>query len=382
MIAPPVADPFTGWRQSLYDGAAGMALLPIEQARTGGDAAAAAAWAATLLADPISAHPDTANMSYGAPAVAFALHCTAHGDFEPALQELDRHIIAVTQQRIHRAHARIDSGQPPRMSEYDLIRGLTGIGAYLLHRGHTHPLREVLRYLARLTEPLPSSPGQPGWWTSDAPSGRPDPQWPGGHANIGIAHGITGPLALLALAALRGITVPASSEAITRILLWLDQWQQSAGATAWWPELVTVADARFGSTHQDGPGRPSWCYGTPGITRAIQLAGLALNDSNRTRSAELALFGCVTDDKQLAALDNGTLCHGWAGLVHTTRRVADDARDPDMFPVQRLRQLQGQRSQPISGDDLLLGSTGIDLVHHANTYWPPVSSWDSCLLLA
>jgi hypothetical protein len=382
MIAPPAAEPFTGWRQSLYDGAAGMALLPIEQARSGGDPAAAATWASALLAKPVSAHPDTATLSYGAPAVAFALHCTADGNYESALQLLDRRIIDVTQQRIHRAHARIDAGQQPRMGEYDLIRGLTGIGAYLLHRGHAQPLREVLRYLARLTAPLPGRPGQPGWWTSDAPTGRPDPQWPDGHANIGIAHGITGPLALLALAAARGITVPASGDAITRILRWLDQCQQSIGVTAWWPEFVTAADARFGSTHQDGPGRPSWCYGTPGIARAIQLAGRALNDSGRTRTAELALFGCVTDDRQLAALDNETLCHGWAGLVHTTRRVAADAGDPSMFPVQRLHHLQHQRPQPVTGDDLLLGRTGIDLAHHANTCWPPASSWDTCLLLA
>ncbi|MGH8910153.1 MAG: lanthionine synthetase LanC family protein [Egibacteraceae bacterium] len=51
------------------------------------------------------------------------------------------------------------------------------------------------------------------------------------------------------------------------------------------------------SVQQPGPQRPSWCYGTPGLTRAQQLAALALGDRQRQRQAENALAGCITDDK-------------------------------------------------------------------------------------
>lgn len=37
------------------------------------------------------------------------------------------------------------------------------------------------------------------------------------------------------------------------------------------------------------PARPSWCYGTPGLARARQLAGLALRDLARQEAAEHAL---------------------------------------------------------------------------------------------
>lgn len=49
----------------------------------------------------------------------------------------------------------------------------------------------VLRYLVELTQPL-RMPGRtlPGWWCATGPAGRPDPRWPGGHANLGMAHGI------------------------------------------------------------------------------------------------------------------------------------------------------------------------------------------------
>src|SRR5262249_59670842 len=101
--------------------------------------------------------------------------------------------------RLPRAHQRIEARQRPALAEYDLIRGLTGIGAYLLHRGHDDQLRDVLAYLVRLTHPLTTLDGQtlPGWWTPRAPHDRPSPRWPGGHANLGLAHRITGPLDLL-----------------------------------------------------------------------------------------------------------------------------------------------------------------------------------------
>lgn len=58
------------------------------------------------------------------------------------------------------------------------MRGLTGLGAYLLHRDpHGELVRQVLAYLVRLTEPVPADDeaglSVSGWWTGDVPSGRP-----------------------------------------------------------------------------------------------------------------------------------------------------------------------------------------------------------------
>jgi hypothetical protein len=54
---------------------------------------------------------------------------------------------------------------------------------------------EVLHYLVRLTEPIAANDGiavrAPGWWTNDAPAGQPIGRFAGGHANFGMAHGIT-----------------------------------------------------------------------------------------------------------------------------------------------------------------------------------------------
>jgi hypothetical protein len=149
---------------------------------------------------------------------------------------------------------------------------------------------------------------------------------PGGHANLGMAHGISGPLALLALATRHNIIVPGQADAISRICTWLDRWQQTSPAGPWWPERITITELRAGTSSVIGPARPSWCYGTPGVARAQQLAGIALSDPARQHAAEDALTRCLADPAQLGRLTDTSLCHGWAGLAVTAWYAAIDAR--------------------------------------------------------
>jgi lantibiotic biosynthesis protein len=59
----------------------------------------------------------------------------------------------MTRRRLHAARDRLDAGARPSPGEYDLVRGLTGLGADLLRCGpDPRLLRHVLRYLVRLTE--------------------------------------------------------------------------------------------------------------------------------------------------------------------------------------------------------------------------------------
>jgi hypothetical protein len=245
----------------------------------------------------------------------------------------------------------------------------------------------VLAYLVRLTEPVHSN-GEtlPGWWYGQHPHDQPAQHWPGGHGNLGLAHGITGPLALLATAMRRGVTVTGHTEAITSICSWLDRWRVGSGPSAWWPGRITRAEWQAGATRQRGPQRPSWCYGTPGMARAQQLAALATNDRRRQRQAENALAGCVADQQQLAQLRDASLCHGWAGLLHTTRRVASDA-DDDSPLAAALPSLHARLEQHLSrsgppDDGLLEGRAGIQLAQQTNpTGQTSASRWDACLLL-
>jgi lantibiotic biosynthesis protein len=375
--------------QSLGRGAAGIALLHIERARTGrGSWTTAHEHVVAMTRSAVVAHGGC-SLFQGAPAVAYVLHLANQTAYANALATLDAHIDRATRERLRRAHERIDHGRLPALREFDLISGLTGLGVYQLHRhGSGELLEHVLRYVVRLCEPLSlDGIALPGWWTGNDTADYASEAWPGGHGNLGIAHGIGGPLALMASAARRGIHVPGQTDAIRSICSWLDQWQKGDGTAAWWPGTISMSELESGTLGQSGPQRPSWCYGTPGIARAQQVAGLALGDQARQHQAEATLLGCITDHRQLDQLDDASLCHGWAGLVQTTWRAVADA-DPGSSLANELPRLVSHLEEIPRPEDeqkkeeLLEGATGVYLTQITAT--PTVEhapAWDTCLLL-
>lgn len=368
--------------QSLAAGAAGITLLHSERAVSGhGNWSVARAWLATALGGELSAGDD-AGLFLGAPACAFAAHVAARGRpgvLTRALDQLDTSVTELTRHRLSLAHARLDRGDPTEFREYDLMRGLTGLGAYHLQRNHADSTHAVLSYLVRLTHPRPD--GLPGWWVGHAPTpGDCAPAFTDGHANLGMAHGIAGPLALLALAMRHGITVHGHVDALERICTWLDTWQQAHSSGPWWPYWITRTHVHDG-TPIAGPGRPSWCYGTPGLARAQQLAALAVGDTARQRTSEAALLGCLTDPEQRITLTEPGLCHGLAGLVQTTRRMAADAVTEELtehLPRLLIRLTEHQYTE---SREFLTGSAGVALaLHTADTSGS--CAWDASLLLS
>ncbi|KPM54765.1 lanthionine synthetase [Frankia sp. CcI49] len=374
--------------QSLADGAAGIALLHAERAH-----ASAERWepVQTWLTAATSGHVSVAmdsSLYAGAPAVAFALH-TAAGQsrrYTTARTALDQAVATIAHRRVDAANARIDRGEPGRFTEYDVISGLTGIGAHLLaHTPGDDALGRILAYLVRLTTPLNLGGEElPGWWCSHDPSQGNAPEFAGGHANLGMAHGAAGPLALLALAARAGIHVDGQTDAISRLSAFYDRWRQDSPAGPFWPQWITRANQHSAAPAQPGPGRPSWCYGTPGIARALQLAGLATGDTTRQNSAEQALAACIADSTQLAHLTDAGLCHGWAGLYQTVTRAAADATTDTLsrhLPTLAAFLLLSAPSTSGRAAGLLEGDTGIALVLHSVATGTPATGWDRCLLI-
>ncbi|MEV4515191.1 lanthionine synthetase C family protein [Dactylosporangium sp. NPDC049525] len=388
--AAPDTDGGRRWHgQSLYRGAAGTAILHGIRAQAGyGSPGRVQAWLTEATREDVSA-ASSAGLWFGAPAIAFAISTAAPDQCPQAMRQLDAAVTRLTRTRLHAAEVRIAAGVHPVLAEFDLVRGLTGLGAYLLHRDPGSDLtRAVLTYLVHLT--APASDGEahrsavPGWWSGAVPSGETSARYPGGHADLGIAHGISGPLALLALAMRHGITVPGHAEAIDRICRWLDDWRQSGPAGAWWPERLSAADLRHGTPIGRGPARPSWCYGIPGIARAQQLAAIAVGDTSRQRAAELALAQCLEDPDQLARIVDARLCHGWAGLTATAWYAAHDAatdRIASHLPrlISHLTMLADRLPASLRAG-LIDGDAGVALTLHTLTT-DSAASWPTCLLL-
>ncbi|MFW6724769.1 lanthionine synthetase C family protein [Streptomyces sp. MAR4 CNY-716] len=382
----PSGEPWAG--QSLAEGAAGVALFHIEHAAHGHTPwDIAHRWIRQATDGTISA-ADTTGLYLGAPALAFVLTTvpdTRRHLYHDALAALHGHVVDLAHRRVDAALARLYRGALATFAEYDAFFGLTGIGAYLLHASpYSSALERVLSYLVSLTQPLDSNrQPTPGWWVDHDPHRRH--ALPDGHGNLGAAHGITGPLLLLAQAARRGIRVDGQAEAIRTICDHLDAWRQEGETGPWWPEHLTLQDLESGHPHQEAPGRPSWCYGTPSIARAGQLAGIALNDPVLQSTYEDALHQCVNDPVQLARITDTSLCHGWAGLYQTVFRAAHDARSPHLaglLPALGKNLATHARPAAGKGPGLLEGDAGCALaLCTAATAQAPNTGWDRCLLI-
>jgi lantibiotic biosynthesis protein len=377
----------------LGDGAVGAALVKVERARRGG-----AGWndahraiGTVLAAHPVEAGASRIGLFRDAPAVALLLHRAADARYSATLAQLDAAIDAATALRLARAHQRTDSGMPATFSEYDLISGLTGLGLYqMIRRGGTGCLlADVLHYLVVLTNPINVNGCQlPGWWSRTGPNGVASPDYPGGHANLGLAHGVAGPLALMSAAMICGIEVAGQRDAIGQVCAYLDACRQHDATATWWPETITHASHDRNAPERDGPGRASWCYGVPGIARAQQLAGRAIGDPDRQRLAEDAMAACLTDIRQVDQVTDLGICHGLTGLWHTARRIAADGPEPERWTARIHKSLKRRLADHLDQHGfpgpagLLEGSAGLELIDHAELTGPaPAGDWDACLLL-
>jgi hypothetical protein len=334
----------------------------------------------------------SASLFYGAPAVAFVLHTAAHPAYAAMLATLDEHINDLTALKLAAAYERMDRGELTRPSEYDLISGLTGLGLYHLARhgpAASGMTAAVLEYLVALAEPVCwHGESLPGWWSGTGPASTPDPAWPAGHLNLGMAHGIAGVLALLSGAMRVGVQVEGHAEAVSELCATFDRYRQGSSACPWWPAMISPSEYSHGTASSERQARPSWCYGTPGHARAQQLAGLALCDQERMGVAEQALAGCVLDRQVTDLLTDVSLCHGWAGVIQALWRATSDALNPGPLQLALRRARQAMEEQltrigPPASTGLLEGASGIMLAQNdLPQAGSEPSSWDACLLLA
>jgi lantibiotic biosynthesis protein len=330
--------------QALAEGPLGAALLPVER----GDLDQARPLLSAAVDGGVSTGAN-ASLFHGAPALEFVLSRAGQAGSR-VRAATDRVVTA----RLAAASRRRKSGRLPALAEFDLIQGIAGLTALLLSREETPRLAlETLGYLVSLARPLTADGRElPGWWSPDGP-GRE--RAPGGHGNNGVAHGAGGILAALAIGARKGVRVNGHEAAIEVFASWLERWGAS-----WW---ITLPQLSAGVPPQPPPLRPSWCYGTLGIARALQLAGLTAGNDHRRQAAEDAALTALGDPARLARVTDASLCHGWAGILTVTQAIAADSPAPERFaaPVRMARDRLATGIAALTKPGLLEGRAGAQL---------------------
>ncbi|MDH6114792.1 hypothetical protein P3T36_001143 [Kitasatospora sp. MAP12-15] len=429
-LADPQAlpTPQTPWhRVTLSEGMPGVALLHLE--RGGEDAlrtaqrwlSASVAAAKEVPTDPAAHAP---GLYRGIPALSFTVCRTAAATGSTGGPGRAAAHLGAQVQVFAQALAAWEARRDPRRGEcttvgtYDVISGLAGLGAQLLDglqygvAGSREALTEVLGALVGVTRPLNLGGRElPGWWTAQSTYDYAPATPETGHANAGLAHGVPGPLALLALAWQHGVTVPGQQQAIHVFAEWLLEIGQEGEHGPWWPRTLYLAEDGTLAPSLGVAGRESWCYGSIGIARALELAGQALDVPLWRDTALRAWRGALARERRAyegraqagsepMGLADAGLCHGWSGLLQATWRMADDCADPQLraelpWLAERVLELAapdepfgllppapfgGLLSDPAG---FLTGAAGAALALHTfATDAAPVTRWDRALLLA
>ena len=280
-------------------------------------------------AQAVRSKPSAAGLFAGLAGVAFAARWRRKE--VPSIRELLPLIDSVARQVLEMA-GRLHGRHGVAVSEVDAISGLSGIGAYLLTIRAQPPadvaLQAVLETLVALSA---ENQGAPHWFTPYHLMGDTAAAQSAGQDNIncGLAHGIPGPLALMALALREGMAADGLAEAVARTAEWLVRRQTHDAFGVNWPTVVPLtADGRVDDDLVGS--RAAWCYGAQGIARSLWLAGQVLNDAALCDLAIEAMGAVYRRPIPLRQIESPTFCHGVAGLLQVTLRFANDT-DLPMF---------------------------------------------------
>lgn len=209
-----------------------------------------------------------------------------------------------------------------RMSDYDVIEGLSGVGRYLLFYKDQLQIRvalqEILKFLVSLTNDIEvEGESVPGWFipSENLFLEHERQENPIGYFNCGLSHGIPGPLALLSVAYKEGVIVEGQKEAIEKIGSWLMSKVVISSQGKYFPTAISWEE-QIQDTVYETPSRDAWCYGTPGVARALYLAGEALDDSRFFYVAN-ETFDSIFRNRTMEEWDiySPTFCHGFSGLL-------------------------------------------------------------------
>ncbi|SDY55035.1 Lanthionine synthetase C-like protein [Modestobacter sp. DSM 44400] len=290
-----------------------------------------------------AAGPHDVSLFSGLAGVGSAALLLAAG--RPRYGRLLGQVDAALEEPVRSAAERLTTVRGCAAGDLDLVSGLTGVGAYLLTRrlspgdaagrsgSAAGSLEVVLSVLARLL----SAADDPRPWHTPASlaAGSLRKVHPSGHHNCGLAHGVPGPLGLLALAMTAGLPVPDGEQALQSTAGWLVEHRLDTSDGPDWPDAVPLAPVLGPVPDPCSAGRAAWCYGAPGVARSLWLAGAAAGERRWQLLAGRAVRAIAARPPDRWLLSTPTFCHGSAGLLQVLHRFAEDLPDPDVAATTR-----------------------------------------------
>ncbi len=251
-----------------------------------------------------------ATLFEGFSGTAWALEILHRDFFDPSDEDLNR---------ISDKALVLNLRGPAPIEDFDLVRGLTGIGTYALERmDHLFGpvlFDEVIRALERHSERAADGIT----WHR-----RPEllPAWqqkltPKGHYNLGMAHGNAGIIALLASAKIRRVAHPGILPMLEGAVEWLIAKGCATPQAGSYGEVISKGNDEFHSSK----GRIAWCYGDLGVAISLFLAAKACGREDLEEEGARLSLEIARRTANYSSVGDACMCHGWAGNGHMLNRI-------------------------------------------------------------
>ncbi|MDC7784001.1 lanthionine synthetase C family protein, partial [Priestia megaterium] len=205
-------------------------------------------------------------------------------------------------------------------SWYDVMSGITGLGVYFLTKPNYfyNELLEILNCLIELSKPIMVKGFKvPGWYVPPEYQFNDEyrKHYPNGNFNCGLAHGIAGPLAFLSFCLEKEIIVKGQKEAITYMTEWLINKRRESNREMAWPSIISFEQETEDKKNKHEILRNGWCYGLPGVSFALYVAGKALNFRELTKES-ISSYKSLKNSYITNLPNTSGFCHGIAGNIH------------------------------------------------------------------
>lgn len=244
-----------------------------------------------------------------------------YGKFKVSVDTFLKHLVQEKFKKIH-------SNENTMMFDYDTIQGLSGILNYMLidtlnQKFFSQQIKDILNYFVKLSKKYKYKDIDVPYWRISSENLFLEEErdlFPDGAINLGVSHGISGPLIVMSKAYESNVKVPGLEEAILSISELLISSLDTKHNN--WPSMIDIRKLNETNTVFE-ESRDAWCYGRPGVSFALLKASQALKDKT------LLNIACTTMKSGIYSeigLVSPTFCHGYIGVSYIYKKFYESTK--------------------------------------------------------
>ncbi|HHE7789592.1 TPA: lanthionine synthetase C family protein, partial [Staphylococcus aureus] len=241
----------------------------------------------------------------GLSGIAFSMDLASQNgkNYQNILNNIDGHIVNEIENKFDQILQ-----EPLNPLNYDTVSGLAGIGRYLLNRVdenefNVKALKSILVYFKDIQYSKNSwvVPQESQFLESDKN------YFTEGNINLGLAHGVLGPMSLFALCVIKGITIENHQHILKDMYKFIMD-EKFCNHERWLQRYDLISERNHFNFIRNG-----WCYGNTGVMTTLFLIGQALQDDEIIKMSKKVMLQVVNDKDE--NLISPTICHGLSSQI-------------------------------------------------------------------